>query len=88
MERDRRHAGLALIRRLRTRGAGRGRGGQSAILAARLDAAKRFGAEIIATEAGESVSNRPFGSYQNILRAGFEEADVRPNYERDAIAVS
>ena len=59
----------------------RGRGGQNAILAARIAAAKQLGAEIVVTETGERVDDRPSASYRNILRAGFEEAYLRPNYE-------
>jgi hypothetical protein len=59
----------------------RGHGGQGALLAARLAAAKRLGAEIAVTETGERVGDRPSGSYRNILHAGFEEVYVRPNYE-------
>jgi GNAT superfamily N-acetyltransferase len=62
----------------------RGRGGQGALLSARLAAAKGLGAEIAVTETGERVMDRPSGSYQNILRSGFEEAYLRPNYELDA----
>jgi GNAT superfamily N-acetyltransferase len=65
----------------------RGRGGQSAILAARLATAKRLGVEVVATETGERVPDRPSASYRNILRAGFAEAYLRPNYERDSIAL-
>jgi GNAT superfamily N-acetyltransferase len=64
-----------------TRAEFRGRGGQGALLAARLEAAKRLGAEIAVTETGERVVGRTSGSYRNILRAGFEEAYLRPNYE-------
>jgi hypothetical protein len=64
-----------------TRAEFRGRGGQGALLAARLAAAKRFGARTAVTETGARVADRPSGSYRNILRAGFEEAYVRPNYE-------
>jgi GNAT superfamily N-acetyltransferase len=61
----------------------RGRGGQGAILAARIEAARTLGAKVIVTETGVLVEDRPSASYRNILRAGFEEAYVRPNYERD-----
>jgi GNAT superfamily N-acetyltransferase len=65
-----------------TRPAFRGRGGQSAILTARVEAAARLGAKLVTTETGERIGDRPSGSYRNILRAGFEEAYLRPNYER------
>lgn len=68
-----------------TRPAFRGRGGQGAILSARIDAARTLGATVLATETGERLEDRPSASYRNILRAGFEEAYLRPNFERDAV---
>jgi GNAT superfamily N-acetyltransferase len=67
----------------------RRRGGQSALIAARIGAARAAGATVIVTETGETVDGRPANSYHNILRAGFEPAYVRPNYispPEDAIA--
>jgi GNAT superfamily N-acetyltransferase len=58
----------------------RRRGGQSAITAARIAAARAAGASVVVTETGEVVSGRPGSSYRNILRSGFEPAYVRPNY--------
>jgi GNAT superfamily N-acetyltransferase len=58
----------------------RGRGAQSAILAARIEDARRHGCGTVVTETGELDDRRPSGSYRNILRAGFREAGVRPNY--------
>lgn len=58
----------------------RGRGGQRALLAARIDRARREGCELLATETGERLEGRPSASYANILRAGFREAYVRPNW--------
>jgi hypothetical protein len=58
----------------------RRRGGQSAIFAARLVAAREAGCSFVVTETGEQVEGRPSKSYRNILRAGFEEAYLRPNY--------
>jgi GNAT superfamily N-acetyltransferase len=60
----------------------RGRGAQGAILAARIATAKGLGVETLVTETGERVPGRPSASYRNILRAGFEEAYLRPNYEK------
>jgi len=65
----------------------RGKGGQSALLAARIDAAAAAGCELVVTETGEPVDGQPNGSYRNILRAGFEPQYVRPNY-LSAIAAS
>ena len=58
----------------------RGRGGQSAILAARIEDARKQGCATVETETGELQDGRPSNSYRNIVRAGFREAGVRPNY--------
>ena len=58
----------------------RGRGAQSAILAARIEDARQQGCRTVTTETGELEEGRPSSSYRNILRAGFREAGVRPNY--------
>jgi GNAT superfamily N-acetyltransferase len=58
----------------------RGRGAQSAILAARIEDARQQGCSSVVTETGELAEGRPSSSYRNILRAGFREAGVRPNY--------
>jgi GNAT superfamily N-acetyltransferase len=62
-----------------TRPAHRGRGGQSAIFAARVRAARDLGCSLLVTETGEAVEGRPSNSYRNIVRAGFERAYVRQN---------
>src|SRR5581483_11856087 len=53
----------------------RSRGAQSVILAARVQ-----GCTTVVTETGELEQGRPSASYRNILRAGFREAGIRPNY--------
>lgn len=58
----------------------RGRGSQTAILAHRIAIAAAQGCSLVVTETGERVDSRPSGSYRNILRAGFEERYLRPNY--------
>lgn len=58
----------------------RGRGAQGAILSARIDRARAVGCRVLATETGVVEAGRPSNSYRNILRAGFSEAGVRPNY--------
>lgn len=63
-----------------TRPAFRGRGGQSAILGERIRRAAALGVRTLATETGERVPGRADASYRNILRAGFEESYLRPNY--------
>jgi GNAT superfamily N-acetyltransferase len=62
----------------------RGRGAQSAILAARIEDARRQGCTSVATETGALEEGRPSSSYRNILRAGFRETGVRPNYRAPA----
>ena len=57
----------------------RRRGGQGAIMAARIREAIDAGCTAIGTETGERVIDRPSASYTNIMRFGFQEAYVRPN---------
>jgi hypothetical protein len=57
----------------------RRRGGQGAIMAARINEAIAAGCTAIGTETGERVMDRPSASYSNIVRFGFREAYVRPN---------
>ena len=57
----------------------RGRGAQGAILAGRIDRARELGLRRVATETGVPREDGPGPSYRNILRAGFEEIEVRPN---------
>jgi GNAT superfamily N-acetyltransferase len=58
----------------------RRKGAQGAILAARIEAAAAAGCEVVVTETGELLGGRPSSSYRNIVRAGFDEEYVRPNY--------
>lgn len=60
----------------------RGRGAQLALLGRRLEDAAGAGARLLFVETGERDPDRPAASYRNILRAGFEEAYVRPNWSR------
>jgi GNAT superfamily N-acetyltransferase len=62
----------------------RGRGAQSAILAARIDRASELGLTQLVTETGTPRDGRRGSSYRNILRAGFEPSYVRPNYRSPA----
>jgi hypothetical protein len=57
----------------------RRRGGQGAIMAARITEAIEAGCTAIGTETGERVLGRASASYSNIMRFGFTEAYVRPN---------
>jgi len=58
----------------------RGRGCQLALLHRRIADAAAAGCHTLFVETGERVEDRPAGSYRNILRAGFEEAYLRPNW--------
>jgi GNAT superfamily N-acetyltransferase len=58
----------------------RRRGAQTALLAARVAAAREAGCSVVVTETGEPVERRPSNSYRNIVRAGFEPVYVRQNY--------
>lgn len=58
----------------------RGKGGQGALLAARVRAAAEAGCEVVVTETGEPIDGLANGSYRNIVRAGFEPLYRRRNY--------
>ena len=60
----------------------RGRGCQLALLRRRIVDAAAAGCQTLFVETGERIPDRPAGSYRNILRAGFEEAYLRPNWRR------
>lgn len=62
--------------------ASRGRGCQTALLRRRICDAAEAGCHTLFVETGERVPDRPSGSYRNILKAGFEEAYLRPNFLR------
>jgi hypothetical protein len=62
----------------------RGRGCQLGLLRRRIADAATAGCHTLFVETGERVPDRPAGSYRNILRAGFEEAYLRPNWQRRA----
>jgi hypothetical protein len=59
----------------------RRRGCQLALLHRRIVDAAEAGCDILLVETGERAENRPAGSYRNILRAGFEEAYLCPNWK-------
>ena len=72
-----------------TRPEHRRKGGQGAILAARVAHARDLGVQTLVTETGVIAAGRPSNSYRNILRNGFAEAYVRENYlSPEAIAAS
>ncbi len=60
----------------------RGRGCQLALLHRRILDAADAGCHTLFVETGERLPDRPSASYRNILRAGFEEAYLRPNWQR------
>jgi GNAT superfamily N-acetyltransferase len=60
----------------------RGRGCQLALLHRRILDAASAGCQTLFVETGERIPGQPSASYRNILRAGFEEAYLRPNWHR------
>ena len=60
--------------------AARGRGAQNALFAARMRRAAELGCQDVYTETGQRVEGRPEASYRNILRNGFGELYLRPNW--------
>jgi GNAT superfamily N-acetyltransferase len=60
----------------------RGKGGQGALLAHRVELAREAGCDVLVTETGERRDDLPSSSYRNILRAGFQEIGVRANWLR------
>lgn len=58
----------------------RRRGCQLALLRQRILDAAEAGCELLTVETGERIPERPSNSYRNILRAGFEEAYLCPNW--------
>ena len=54
----------------------RGKGGQGALFAARIERAREAGCRTLVTETGELRDDRPSASYRNIVRYGFEERFV------------
>jgi GNAT superfamily N-acetyltransferase len=57
----------------------RGRGAQSALLAARIARARELGLDVLTAETGARRDDGANTSYDNILRAGFVEAYERAN---------
>ena len=64
----------------------RGRGAQSALIAARIEAARGAGCTVVVTETGVPVDGDEGPSYRNLRRAGFQPAYVRDNYLSSADA--
>jgi hypothetical protein len=74
------HDGIAEFGIAATLEPARGRGCQPALLHRRIVDAAEAGCKTLFVETGERVPGRPSASYRNILRAGFEEAYLRPNW--------
>lgn len=74
------HEGIAEFGIAATLGPARGRGCQMALLHRRITEAAHAGCHTLFVETGERIPGRPSASYRNILRAGFEEAYLRPNW--------
>ena len=75
------HRGIAEFGIAATLEPARGRGCQLALLHRRILDAIEVGCHTLFVETGERVPDRPSASYRNILRAGFEEAYLRPNWQ-------
>lgn len=73
------HEGAGWLGAAGTLPAHRGKGAQGALLAARIALAGGLGLDLLTTETGERRNDESDISYRNILRAGFEEAYLRPN---------
>jgi len=82
------HGGIAEFGIGATLEPARGRGCQSALLHRRILDAAAAGCHTLFVETGERVPGRPSASYRNILRAGFEEAYLRPNWRRSGATAS
>jgi len=76
------HGGIAEFGIAATLEPARGRGCQLTLLRRRILDAAAAGCHTLFVETGERVPDRPSASYRNILRAGFEEAYLRPNWQR------
>jgi GNAT superfamily N-acetyltransferase len=74
------HDGTGYLCFAATRHEHRRKGAQSALLAARIAEAASAGCTMLVTETGERIPLKPSNSYRNILRFGFAEAYLRPNY--------
>ncbi len=62
----------------------RGRGAQGAILARRLADAARLGCRSVAVETAQETPEKSAPSYRNMIRYGFSQAYLRPNYLYEA----
>ena len=60
----------------------RGRGAQSALIAARITAARAAGATLLAAETGDDTPEKPNSSTHNAERLGFRRLYLRPTYAK------
>jgi hypothetical protein len=74
------HGGVAEFGIAATLEPSRGRGCQLALLHRRIVDAAVAGCDTLLIETGERVPGHPSPSHRNILRAGFKEAYLRPNW--------
>lgn len=74
------HDGAGYLCFAATRPEHRRKGAQSALLDRRIRDAVKAGCTELFTETGERIPMKPSNSYRNILRYGFAEAYLRPNY--------
>ena len=58
----------------------RGRGAQAALLARRIVDAAQLGCRWLVVETAEETPQRGAPSFRNMLRFGFRQAYVRPNF--------
>ena len=58
----------------------RGRGAQSALLHRRFTDAIQMGAEMAVVETAQETEDKKAPSYRNMIRYGFNEAYIRPNF--------
>lgn len=63
----------------------RGKGGQGALFATRIERARKLGCTRLFTETGERREGMPSNSYRNITRFGFEERTVLQNWVRNRV---
>jgi GNAT superfamily N-acetyltransferase len=66
----------------------RGRGAQKALIAARLDIARKLGCELVVTETGERLEGEPNISESNLVRSGFDPSYTRENWALPGVAWS
>lgn len=74
------HGDAAWLGMAATRASHRGRGGQSALIARRIDEARALGCRWLTTETAADTPEKPNPSTHNMRRLGFRDAYRRPNW--------